>query len=60
MVPLWAVTLRSAGATVALFALTAWRGRITLPLRQDLPVLFGITLLNMVGFNLLTSWRFPT
>ena len=29
--PLWAVTLRSAIATVALFALTAWRGRVTLP-----------------------------
>ena len=54
--PLWAVTLRSAIATVALFALTASRGRITLPPRQDLPVLLGITLLHMVGFNLLASW----
>ncbi|HSE03986.1 MAG TPA: DMT family transporter [Methylomirabilota bacterium] len=54
--PLWAVALRSAIATVALFALTAWRGRITLPPRQDLPVLLSITLLHMVGFNLLTSW----
>jgi len=54
--PLWAVTLRSAIATVALFALTAWRGRVTLPPRQDLPVLLSITLLHMVGFNLLTSW----
>lgn len=54
--PLWAVTLRSAIATIALFALTAWRGRITAPPRQDLPVLLSITLLHMVGFNLLTSW----
>jgi drug/metabolite transporter (DMT)-like permease len=54
--PLWAVALRSAIATVALFALTAWRGRITLPPRPDLPVLLSITLLHMVGFNLLTSW----
>lgn len=54
--PLWAVTLRSAIATVALFALTAWRGRITLPPRGDLPVLLSITLLHMVGFNLLASW----
>lgn len=54
--PLWAVTLRSAIATVALFALTAWRGRITPPPRGDLPVLLSITLLHMVGFNLLTSW----
>jgi drug/metabolite transporter (DMT)-like permease len=54
--PLWAVTLRSAIATVALFALTAWRGRITLPPGRDLPVLLSITLLHMVGFNLLASW----
>jgi drug/metabolite transporter (DMT)-like permease len=54
--PLWAVTLRSAIAAIALFALTAWRGRVTLPPRQDLPVLLSITLLHMVGFNLLTSW----
>jgi len=54
--PLWAVTLRSAIATVALFALTAWRGRITLPPREDLPVLLSITLLHMAGFNLLASW----
>ena len=54
--PLWAVTLRSAIATVALFALTAWRGRITRPPRGDLPVLLSITLLHMVGFNLLASW----
>ena len=54
--PLWAVTLRSAIATVALFALTGWRGRIAWPPRQDLPVLLSITLLHMLGFNLLASW----
>ncbi|HTI54325.1 MAG TPA: DMT family transporter [Verrucomicrobiae bacterium] len=54
--PLWAVTLRSAIATAALFALTAWRGRVALPPRGDLPVLLSITALHMVGFNLLTSW----
>jgi drug/metabolite transporter (DMT)-like permease len=54
--PLWAVTLRSAIATVTLFALTAWRGRLALPPREDLPVLLSITLLHMVGFNLLASW----
>ncbi len=54
--PLWAVALRSAIATIALFALTASRGRIGWPPRQDLPVLLSITLLHMVGFNLLTSW----
>jgi drug/metabolite transporter (DMT)-like permease len=54
--PLWAVTLRSAIATVALFALTAWLGRLAPPPRRDLPVLLSITLLHMVGFNLLASW----
>jgi drug/metabolite transporter (DMT)-like permease len=54
--PLWAVALRSAIAAIALFALTASRGRIGWPPRQDLPVLLSITLLHMVGFNLLTSW----
>ncbi len=54
--PLWAVTLRSAIATVALFALTGGLGRLTLPPRRDLPVLLSITLLHMVGFNLLASW----
>jgi drug/metabolite transporter (DMT)-like permease len=54
--PLWAVTLRSAIATAALFALTAWRGRVALPPAGDLPVLISITLLHMVGFNLLASW----
>ncbi|HEY7653881.1 MAG TPA: DMT family transporter [Methylomirabilota bacterium] len=54
--PLWAVTLRSAIATIALFALTAWRGRVVLPPRGDLPVLLSITLLHMAGFNLLASW----
>jgi drug/metabolite transporter (DMT)-like permease len=54
--PLWAVTLRSVIATVALFALTAWRGRLAWPPREDWPVLVSITLLHMVGFNLLASW----
>jgi len=54
--PLWAVVLRCALATVALFALTAWRGRITLPPPGDWPVLISITLLHMVGFTVLTSF----
>src|SRR5215831_14473579 len=54
--PLWAVTLRSAIATVALFALQAMSGRVARPPRADLPVLISITLLHMIGFNLLASW----
>jgi drug/metabolite transporter (DMT)-like permease len=54
--PLWAVTLRSAIATAALFLLQTASGRLALPPRGDLPVLLSITLLHMVGFNLLASW----
>jgi drug/metabolite transporter (DMT)-like permease len=53
---IWAVSLRSAIATVALFALQAAGGRLALPPRGDLPVLISITLLHMVGFNVLASW----
>ena len=61
--PIWAVSLRSAIATIALFVLQAAGGRLALPPRGDLPVLLSITLLHMVGFNLLASWgleRVPT
>jgi drug/metabolite transporter (DMT)-like permease len=54
--PLWAVALRVAIATVALFALGLARGRLALPPRADLPVVFSITLLHMVGFTVLTSF----
>ena len=54
--PLWLIALRSALATVALFALTLARGRPTLPPRADLPVLLSITLLHMVGFGVLATW----
>jgi drug/metabolite transporter (DMT)-like permease len=54
--PIWAVSLRAAIATIALFALQAASGRLTLPPRGDLPVLISITLLHMVGVNLLASW----
>lgn len=54
--PLWLMALRSAMATVALFVIAIWRGRLALPPRADLPVLFSITLLHMVGFALLAAW----
>jgi drug/metabolite transporter (DMT)-like permease len=54
--PLWMMALRSAMATVALFAISIGRGRLTLPSRADLPVLLSITLLHMVGFALLAAW----
>jgi drug/metabolite transporter (DMT)-like permease len=54
--PLWALSLRTAIATVALFAIAAVRGRLTRPPRTDLPILLSITLLHMVGFGVLATW----
>ncbi|HXH81369.1 MAG TPA: DMT family transporter [Candidatus Tectomicrobia bacterium] len=53
--PLWMAALRSAIATVALFALALATGRLVRPPRADLPVLVSITLLHMVGFVVLSS-----
>ncbi len=54
--PLWLMALRSAIATVALFAISIALGRLARPPRADLPVLLSITLLHMVGFTLLSAW----
>jgi drug/metabolite transporter (DMT)-like permease len=54
--PLWALSLRSAIATVALFAIAAILGRLTRPPWADVPVLLSITLLHMVGFGVLAAW----
>ena len=50
------MALRSAIATVALFAIALALGRLALPPRADLPVLLSITLLHMVGFGVLAAW----
>ncbi|MGH7392118.1 MAG: DMT family transporter [Candidatus Rokuibacteriota bacterium] len=54
--PLWMMALRSAIATVALFAISIALGRLALPPRGDVPVLLSITLLHMVGFAVLAAW----
>ena len=54
--PVWLVALRSAIATVVLFAIALGRGHLALPGRADLPIVLSITLLHMVGFALLTTW----
>jgi drug/metabolite transporter (DMT)-like permease len=56
LTPLWLMTLRSAIATAALFAIAAALGRLARPPRADLPVLLSITLLHMVGFGVLAAW----
>jgi drug/metabolite transporter (DMT)-like permease len=53
--PLWMAALRSAIATVALFLIAVLRRRLVLPRRHDMPVLFSITLLHMVGFVVLAN-----
>jgi drug/metabolite transporter (DMT)-like permease len=55
LTPLTAVTVRSVIAAAALFALAGWQGRLALPSRQDLPVVFSIALLHMVGFSVLVA-----
>ena len=54
--PAWMMALRSAIATVGLFAITLARGRLVVPPRADLPVVLSITLLHMVGFGVLAAW----
>jgi drug/metabolite transporter (DMT)-like permease len=58
--PFWLMALRSALASVALFAIAAARGRLARPLRADLPVLLSITLLHMVGFGVFAAWGLQT
>jgi drug/metabolite transporter (DMT)-like permease len=58
--PLWLMAVRSAIATVALFAIVAARGRLAWPPRADLPVVFSITLLHMVGFGVFAAWGLQT
>jgi drug/metabolite transporter (DMT)-like permease len=53
--PLTAVAIRSVIATAALFAICAWRRRLNLPDRRDVPVILSITLLHMVGYAVLVS-----
>jgi drug/metabolite transporter (DMT)-like permease len=54
--PFSGVALRSALATAALFAVAAWRRRLILPARRDVPVVLSIALLHMVGFAALVSF----
>jgi drug/metabolite transporter (DMT)-like permease len=53
--PLYAVTIRSAIAAVALFAIALWQRRLSRPSREDMPVLLSICLLHMTGYAVLVS-----
>lgn len=53
--PLWTVASRSALATVVLLGLLWAQGKLIVPRRGDLPVVFGIALPHMVAFSTLVA-----
>jgi drug/metabolite transporter (DMT)-like permease len=53
--PLSTVAIRSAIATAALFAIAAGQRRVSVPSRQDLPVLLSISMLHMTAYAVLVS-----
>ncbi len=53
--PLWASTIRSAIAGVALLALLLARGNLIVPKRGDIAVVLNISLLHMVAFAALVA-----
>jgi drug/metabolite transporter (DMT)-like permease len=58
--PLWLMAVRSAIASIALFAIVSARGRLAWPPRADLPVVLSITLLHMIGFGVFAAWGLQT
>lgn len=53
--PIWAVCVRYIVAVSVLVMLTMALGRLRLPPRQDLPVVFSVAVLHMLGFGVLCS-----
>ena len=54
--PLWATAIRSAIATVALFALLLARGQLNLPRRGDIAVILSVAVLHMGAFSALVAF----
>ena len=54
--PLWATSIRTAIATVALLILLLARGQFIVPRRGDVPVICAIALLHMVAFSALVAF----
>ena len=54
--PLWATSIRTAIAAVALFMLLLARSQFIIPRRGDVPVICAIALLHMVAFSALTAF----
>jgi drug/metabolite transporter (DMT)-like permease len=55
MPPLWSLALRSVVSAMALFPLAFATTGLSVPKRQDAPVLFSIVLLHMIGFAVLAT-----
>jgi drug/metabolite transporter (DMT)-like permease len=55
LTPLWATAIRSVIGVAMLFAISAGRGRVTLPKREDAPVVLNVALLHMTAFAALIS-----
>lgn len=54
--PLWAAALRSAIATVTLFAVLLARGQLIVPRRGDMPVVLTVAVLHMGVFSVLVCF----
>ena len=54
--PLWTTTLRSAVATIALFAMLLARGQLIIPRRGDMPVVLTVAVLHMGAFSVLVCF----
>lgn len=53
--PIWATALRTVPACIALWAFCAASGRVTAPVKGDVPVILSVGLLHMVAFSVLAS-----
>jgi drug/metabolite transporter (DMT)-like permease len=53
--PIWATALRMVPACLALWAICLASGRLTVPVKGDLPVIVSVGLLHMVLFGVLSS-----
>lgn len=53
--PVWVTALRLLPACALFFVLCLATGRLRIPVKADLPVVFSIGLLHMVGFSVLVS-----
>lgn len=53
--PIWVTSMRLLPACALFFVLCLLTGRLRVPVKADLPVVFSIGLLHMVGFSVLVS-----